>query len=66
MQEALQSVFANGRTVLSIAHRLSTMREADAVCVLEDGAVAEFGPYDELIRRPGSRLKALVQKQLLV
>ena len=38
-----------GRTTIVIAHRLSTVREAHAIVVLEKGAVAEIGSHDELM-----------------
>jgi len=42
-----------GRTVIMIAHRLSTLRDADKIIVLKDGIVAEEGTNDELIKRGG-------------
>jgi len=42
-----------GRTVIMIAHRLSTVRDADKIIVLKDGVVAEQGTNDELIARGG-------------
>jgi subfamily B ATP-binding cassette protein MsbA len=42
-----------GRTVIMIAHRLSTLRDADKIIVLKDGVVAEEGTNDELIARNG-------------
>lgn len=42
-----------GRTLLLIAHRISTIRQADLVVVLEGGRVAELGTHDELLRRGG-------------
>jgi ABC-type multidrug transport system fused ATPase/permease subunit len=42
-----------GRTVIMIAHRLSTLRDADKIIVLKDGVVAEEGSNDELIARGG-------------
>ena len=42
-----------GRTVIMIAHRLSTLRDADKIIVLKDGVVAEEGRNDELIARGG-------------
>jgi ABC-type multidrug transport system fused ATPase/permease subunit len=41
-----------GRTTLIIAHRLSTVRAADVVWVLQDGRIVETGSHDELIARP--------------
>ena len=42
-----------GRTTFVIAHRLSTVREADQIMVLEDGKVVERGPHDILVRHGG-------------
>ena len=42
-----------GRTVIMIAHRLSTLRDADKIIVVKDGVVAEEGTNDELIARGG-------------
>jgi ABC-type multidrug transport system fused ATPase/permease subunit len=50
--EALQRLM-KGRTVIMIAHRLNTLIGADKIIVLEDGVVAEQGPYDDLIARGG-------------
>lgn len=44
---------AGSRTILVIAHRLTTVRKADQILVLRDGQVAEQGQYDELIRKGG-------------
>ena len=41
------------RTVLMIAHRLSTVRNADMICVLDDGRVVERGTHDELLAAGG-------------
>ncbi|MDQ7908057.1 ABC transporter ATP-binding protein [Phytohabitans sp. ZYX-F-186] len=45
---------AQGRTTLTIAHRLSTVRAADRIVVLDRGAIAESGSHDELLARPGA------------
>ena len=45
--------FLKGRTTIIIAHRLSAVRQADRVYVLEDGQVAEQGHHEELIERDG-------------
>ena len=42
-----------GRTIISIAHRLSTLRDADMLCVIENGEMKEIGTHDELIRNKG-------------
>ena len=42
-----------GRTIISIAHRLSTLRDADMLCVIENGELKELGTHDDLIRRKG-------------
>ena len=42
-----------GRTVLVIAHRLSTVRRADRIVVVEQGAISEVGTQDDLISRGG-------------
>lgn len=48
------------RAVISVAHRLSTAREADRVVLLQDGRIVEQGPPEELIRR-GGKFAALVE-----
>jgi ATP-binding cassette subfamily B protein len=55
---------ARGRTTLIVSHRVSTVRAADAILVLEDGVIAERGTHDELIRL-GGRYANLVREQQL-
>jgi ATP-binding cassette subfamily B protein len=52
VQEAL-SRLVEGRTTIAIAHRLSTVRDADQIIVLDQGRIVERGTYDELLRRGG-------------
>ena len=53
---------AEGRTVLMIAHRLSTVADADQIIVLEDGRIAEQGTHQQLLARKG-RYYSLWQRQ---
>ena len=53
MQQALTSALA-GRTSLVIAHRLSTVRDADQILVVDDGRIVQRGTHDELLARGGT------------
>ena len=52
LQDSL-SRLAKGRTTIAIAHRLSTLRNADRLIVLDKGGVAELGTHTELLRKRG-------------
>lgn len=62
VQDAMDSLM-RGRTVLVIAHRLSTVKSADSVAVVSDGQIAEIGSHDELLSQNGI-YTALVRRQL--
>jgi subfamily B ATP-binding cassette protein MsbA len=53
VQTALHNLM-EGRTVFVIAHRLSTVRRADRIVVIENGTIADVGPHDELMSRLGT------------
>ena len=63
VQRGLDQAMA-GRTVLVIAHRLSTVQEADTIVVLEHGQIVDQGNHDLLISRPG-RYRDLCERQLI-
>lgn len=52
IQEALENL-TKGRTTFIVAHRLSTIRDADKIAVLADGHCVEYGTFEELMARKG-------------
>jgi ABC-type multidrug transport system fused ATPase/permease subunit len=62
--DALERLMA-GRTVITIAHRLSTLRNADKIIVVKDGVVAEEGTHEELLDLDGiyARMQRLQYNQ---
>jgi ATP-binding cassette subfamily B protein len=63
IQQALERLVA-GRTVFAIAHRLSTLRKASRLFVIEDGRLVEHGTHAELLATPDGKYRNLYELQL--
>ena len=55
---------AKGRTTIIIAHRLSTVRNADRIAVIEDGRIAELGSHQELMDKNGAYAELVRTQEL--
>ncbi|MYD99069.1 MAG: ABC transporter ATP-binding protein [Gammaproteobacteria bacterium] len=55
--------WGRGRVIFLITHRLSTIRDADAIALIEDGRIAEHGTHDELMARVDGRYRAFVEAE---
>ena len=62
VQDALDKLMEN-RTSIIIAHRLSTVRQADQILVMSGGAIIERGTHEELAARPGGLYGTLAKLQ---
>jgi len=63
IQDALERLLA-GRTAIVIAHRLSTVRNADLICVVQDGRIVERGTHEALLAR-GGLYRELYERQFV-
>lgn len=52
IQQAI-SELVQGKTIITIAHRLATIENADQILVIDDGQLSQIGTHDELIKQPG-------------
>lgn len=64
IQKAMESLM-EGRTTITIAHRLATIKAADRILVFESGQIIEEGHHSDLIHRPDSYYKRLYEMQAL-
>ena len=62
IQHSLENIM-EGKTVIAVAHRLSTLRQMDRILVLEHGRIIEDGSHDELIAKPNGRYAKLWSMQ---
>lgn len=62
IQKALENL-VQGKTTITIAHRLSTVQDADRILVFEDGRIMEEGSHEQLIRSEGSVYRELYEMQ---
>nr|4AYW_A Chain A, ATP-BINDING CASSETTE SUB-FAMILY B MEMBER 10 [Homo sapiens] len=65
VQEALDRLM-DGRTVLVIAHHLSTIKNANMVAVLDQGKITEYGKHEELLSKPNGIYRKLMNKQSFI
>ena len=62
VQDALEKLMV-GRTSIVVAHRLSTIRNADSIAVVQQGKIVEQGSHDQLMQNPIGAYASLVKHQ---
>jgi ABC-type multidrug transport system fused ATPase/permease subunit len=62
VQEAIDHMI-KGRTTLIVAHRLSTVRNADRILVMQEGRLVEMGSYEELAAKPDGAFRKMKELQ---
>ena len=63
MQQTFEKL-SQGRTTIIIAHRLSTVRNADRIAVIENGRVVELGSHHELMEKNGAYAQLVRTQEL--
>ena len=63
IQQALDRL-VQGRTVIAIAHRLSTLANADRLLVMKDGRLIEEGHHEDLMKDPNGQYRKLIEMQM--
>ena len=58
IQKAIEKIF-NEKSVIAVAHRLSTIRKSDRILVMKEGRIVEEGSHDELIEKNGYYIQLL-------
>ena len=53
VQQAFSELSSEGKTIIMIAHRLSSVTETDCICLLEDGHITQQGPHEALLKKGG-------------
>ena len=64
MQDIIRTEFA-GCTIITVAHRVSTLLDYDQIAVIDGGKMVEYGTPSELLERSGSLLRQLHDQQRL-